>query len=94
MKDDIQLELILLEFANRVLDVRNGNENPTLGNMIDVPKQAISNYIDSTLESIIDGVYNINLGNPIISKEKAFKYKVVQYLRAELESLKANKGDE
>lgn len=33
--NDTQLEIIFLKFANRVLDVQAGKENPTLGNLID-----------------------------------------------------------
>jgi len=34
---DTKLELILLKFANRVLEVKNTNKNPTLGELIDTP---------------------------------------------------------
>jgi len=43
---DTELETILVKFANRVLDVRNGKDNPTLGELVNEPKQAIlSHYI-------------------------------------------------
>jgi len=52
---DTELETILVKFANRVLDVRNGKDNPTLGELVNEPKQAIlSHYIaKSEVEEII-----------------------------------------
>jgi hypothetical protein len=41
MIDATKLELILLKFANRVLDVKNGKENPTLGELVNVPLNEI-----------------------------------------------------
>ena len=35
---------VLLEFANRLLDVKNGKENPTLGELIDTPKAQLIEY--------------------------------------------------
>lgn len=46
------------------------------------------------LEHVIKGVYNIDLGNPMIAKEKAFKYKVSQHLRAELQALHQDNNKE
>lgn len=36
-----KLELILIKFANAVLDSKNGVTNPTLGELIDTPSKAI-----------------------------------------------------
>ena len=48
-----EVEKILIEFANKVLDVRNGKGNPTLGELVDEPEQALSTYIDSVVEQVI-----------------------------------------
>jgi hypothetical protein len=42
--NDIWLENILLEFGNRMLDVANNKENPTIGELIDRPKEQILNH--------------------------------------------------
>lgn len=42
-----ELEIIMLKFANRVLDVRDGKENPTLGEMIDEPVKAIQDLMNN-----------------------------------------------
>lgn len=41
---NIEVQNILLEFGNRLLDVANNKENPTLGELIDTPAQAIHTY--------------------------------------------------
>jgi hypothetical protein len=43
--NDIWLENILLEFGNRMLDVANNKENPTIGELIDRPKEQILNHL-------------------------------------------------
>ena len=48
-----EVEKILIEFANKVLDVRNGKGNPTLGELVDEPEQALTTYIDSVVEQVI-----------------------------------------
>lgn len=40
-----KIEAVLLEFGNRVLDVRNGKENPTLGDLIDTPTQSLTQLL-------------------------------------------------
>lgn len=54
---DMEIEKIIVEFANRVLDVKNGKDNPTLGEMIDVPKAAIQKLL---IEARIDEVKNLS----------------------------------
>lgn len=39
-----ELEIILTKYANAVLDAKNGKTNPTLGELVDKPKQAIEAY--------------------------------------------------
>lgn len=38
---DMKLEVILLEYGNRVLRVANNEENPTIGEMLEVPREKI-----------------------------------------------------
>jgi hypothetical protein len=48
--NDTKLELILIEYGNRVLDIRDGIENPTLGELFDNPKQQIANLIQTSIQ--------------------------------------------
>ena len=45
-----KLEITLLDFANKVLDARNGVTNPTLGELIDNPKDKIKALIINLLK--------------------------------------------
>ena len=45
-----KLEITLLDFANKVLDARNGMTNPTLGELIDNPKDKIKALIINLLK--------------------------------------------
>lgn len=53
---DTELENILLTFANRVLDVRNGSDNPTLGELVDTPTQAILSLIEAEKALVLEEV--------------------------------------
>jgi hypothetical protein len=46
---DIWLENILLEYGNRILDVANNKENPTIGELIDRPKKQILERLDKAI---------------------------------------------
>jgi hypothetical protein len=46
MLDANKIELILLKFANDVLDVRNGKTNPTMGELIDKPTKEIIRLLE------------------------------------------------
>lgn len=39
-----EIDNILLDFGNRLLDVANGKENPTMGELIETPKCQIENF--------------------------------------------------
>jgi len=81
---DTELETILVKFANRVLDVRNGKDNPTLGELVNEPKQAIlSHYIaKSDVETDIIGEDDIP-ENTIPPKYRDIKKFAKNQLRAE-----------
>ena len=46
MLDANKLELILLRFANDVLDVKEGKTNPTMGELIDKPTKEIIKLLE------------------------------------------------
>lgn len=48
MSQRIKFENILLGFGNRLLDVKNNKENPTLGELIDEPTTAILKLVSNT----------------------------------------------
>lgn len=51
----IKLENILLEFGNRLLDVANNKENPTLGELIDEPANAIDKLVtNATIRKFVN----------------------------------------
>lgn len=39
--NDVKLENILMKFAIRVLETQSGKENPTIGELIDTPRDEI-----------------------------------------------------
>lgn len=43
---EAEIEKILMEYGNRLLDVKNGRENPTLGELIEKPTLALKKLID------------------------------------------------
>ena len=46
---ETKLNIILMEFASRLLNVQAGKENPTLGELIETPKQEIVELIEEQL---------------------------------------------
>lgn len=50
----VDLETILLKYGNRVLDVRNGKENPTLGELIDTPAQELEALVQSRISEVLN----------------------------------------
>jgi len=46
MLDANKIELILLKFANDVLDVKEGKTNPTIGELIDKPTKDIIRLLE------------------------------------------------
>ncbi len=46
MLDANKIELILLKFANDVLDVKEGKTNPTMGELIDKPTKEIIKLLE------------------------------------------------
>jgi len=41
-----EIEVILLEYGNRVLDVQNGKENPTFGELLKPPTTQLKELLD------------------------------------------------
>jgi len=65
---DTELENILLAFGNRLLDVANGRENPTLGELIDTPRNEIKALIakereQAAADARIDELERIDAAN-------------------------------
>ena len=48
-----KLELILLEYGNRLLRVANSQENPTLSDLIETPRDAIKRLMADEFEKMI-----------------------------------------
>ncbi len=66
----ISLELILLKYGNAVLDARSGKANPTLGELLDVPREAIVELVAAECQRArIDELENLDIGNNFIEQQ-------------------------
>lgn len=50
---NLKLELILIEYGNRLLQLASSQENPTLGELIETPRDAIKQLMADEFEKLI-----------------------------------------
>lgn len=83
--NDIWLENILLEFGNRMLDVANNKENPTIGELIDRPKEQILHHLDKAIKAMPERGFAVpQVGTPSHTKGTFTKLISEEELRQQL----------